>query len=313
MARAPYEVMLDEHRRRLARVVERGGVGQVRDFYTRALSEIETKLGHVGKSSDRFTAHQLRLYKVQIMSGQAQLAKGLRSHVHEVGRAARTDALRGLIGNIKKLEAHYTGAEVVLPIEEAARFEGVLGKRESVLRMRNEQSAAAMMVRNVEGAESALAMSLVTGETLGETTERVMDVMDEQWWEAERVVRTETMTAFSATQADGVKAAAEELPDLMLRWCEHIDDSGNPLDDRVDDDSRVMHGQLAPAGGVFVWPDDFADVVGGDPKRVKRLERFVGWTGLPVLRPNGREALQPWRPHWGVPAWQWVDGARVDR
>lgn len=313
MARAPYEIMVEESRRRLARVVERGGVAQVRDFYTRALQEIEAKLAHVGKTSDKFTAHQLRLYKAQILTGQAQLAKQMRSHVHEVGRAARTDALRGLIGNIKKLEARYTGAEVVLPIEEASRFEGVLGKRESMLRLRNEQNAAAMMVRNVEAAESALAMSLVTGETLGEATERVMDVMDEQWWQAERVVRTETMTAFAATQADGVKAAADELPDLMLRWCEHVDDAGNPLDDRVDDDSLVMHGQVAPAGGMFVWPDDFADVVGGDPKRVKRLERFRGWRGLPVLRPNGREALQPWRPHWGVPAWQWVDGERVDR
>lgn len=311
MARSPYEIMLEESRRRLARVVERGGVAQVRDFYTRALQEIEAKLGHVGKSSDRFTAHQLRLFKAQIMSGQVQLAKQLRSHVHEVGRAARTDALRGLIGNIKRLEARYTGAEVVLPIEEASRFEGVLGKRESLLRLRNEQSAAVMMVRNVEGAESALSLSLVTGETLGEATERVMDVMDEQWWQAERVVRTETMTAFSATQADGVRAAAEELPDLMLRWCEHIDDAtGKPLDDRVDPDSIVMHGQVAPAGGVFSFPDDFADYV--DAKAAKRIERFRGWTGLPVLRPNGREALQPWRPHWGVPAWQWVDGRRVE-
>jgi hypothetical protein len=277
------------------------------------LSEIETKLGHVGKSSDKFTAHQLRLYKAQILTGQAQLAKGLRSHVHEVGRVARVDALRGLIGNIKKLEMRYTGAEVVLPIEEASRFEGVLGKRESVLRMRLDQGVATHMVSTVQKAESALAMSLVTGETLGEATERVTEAMENQWWEAERVVRTETMSAFAATTADGVTAAAEELPDLMLRWCEYIDDAGNPLDDRVDDDSRVMHGQVAPAGGVFSWPDDFADIVGGDPKRVKRLERFRGWTGLPVLRPNGRETLSAWRPHWGVPAWQWVDGARVDR
>lgn len=312
MARAPYEIMLEESRRRLARVVERGSVAQVRDFYTRALSEIEGKLSNVGKTSDRFTAHQLRLYKAQILTGQAQLAKQLRSHVHEVGRSARVDALRGLIGGIKRLEARYTGAEVVLPLEEAARFEGVLGKRESMLRLRNEQSAAAMMVRNIEAAESALAMSLVTGETLGEATERVMDVMDEQWWQAERVVRTETMTAFAATQADGVKAAAEELPDLMLRWCEHVDDAtGRPLDDRVDPDSIVMHGQVAPAGGLFAFPDDFADYV--DAKAAKRIERFRGWRGLPVLRPNGREALQPWRPHWGVPAWQWVDGERVDR
>jgi hypothetical protein len=304
--------MLEESRRRLARVVERGGVAQVRDFYTRALREIESKLGRVGSTSEKFTAHQLRLFKAQILTGQAQLAKGLRSHVQEVGRGARVDALRGLIGSIKKLEARYTGAEVVLPIEEASRFEGVLGKRESVLRMRLDQGAATHMVSTVQKAEDALAMSLVTGETLGEATERVMGAMENQWWEAERVVRSETMTAFSATQADGVKAAAEELPDIMLRWCEYIDDAGNPLDDRVDDDSRVLHGQLAPPGGVFVWPDDFADVVGGDPKRVKRLERFRGWTGLPVLRPNGRETLSAWRPHWGVPAWQWVDGRRVD-
>jgi hypothetical protein len=304
--------MLAEHRRRLARVVERGGVGQVRDFYTRALSEIETKLGHVGKSSDRFTAHQLRLYKAQILTGQAQLAKDLRSHVHEVGRVARVDALRGLIGNIKRLEARYTGAEVVLPIEEASRFEGVLGKRESVLRLRLDQGVATHMASTVQKAESALAMSLVTGETLGEATERVTEAMENQWWEAERVVRTETMSAFAATTADGVAAASEDLPDLMLRWCEYIDDAtGKPLDDRVDPDSIVMHGQVAPPGGLFSFPDDFADFV--DAKAAKRIERFRGWSGLPVLRPNGRETLSAWRPHWGVPAWQWVDGQRIER
>jgi hypothetical protein len=137
-----------------------------------------------------------------------------------------------------------------------------------------------------------------------------MDVMDEQWWAAERVVRTETMTALAMTQADGVAAVAEELPDIMLRWNELIDDAtGRPLDDRVDPDSIVMHGQVAPAGGVFYFPDDFADYV--DAKAAKRIERFRGWSGLPVLRPNGREALQPWRQQWGVPGWQWVDGQRV--
>lgn len=310
-SRHAYTTMLLEHRRRLLRVVERGGVAQTREFYRRILREIEEKLTRVGKAQERFTAHQLRLFKVQILQGQALLAKQLHGHLGSVRRDATVEALRGLIDNIKTLEARYTGAEVVLPIEEAARFEGVRGKRESMLRIRNEQSVATMMARNVEGAESALAMSLATGEDLGQTIDRVMDVMGEQQWEAERVARTELATAFNVTQADGVREISRELPDIMMRWTEYVDDAtGRPLDDRVDPDSMIMHGQVAPAGGEFVFPDDFGDYV--DAKAAKRLERFRGWRGLPLLRPNGRETLSPWRPHWGIPAWQWVDGRRVE-
>lgn len=303
--------MLEEHRRRLTRVVERGGVSPVRSFYNRTLREIEAKLARVGKTSDRFTAHQLRLLKVQVLQGQALLAKRVSGHLREVGREARKDALRGLIGSIKKLEGRYTGAEISLPIEEAARFEGVLGKRESLLRKMNEESAAAMMTRNVQGAESALALSLATGESFGDAVERVAETMGEAWWQAERVVRTETIAAYNVTQADGIEAVAEEIPDLMMRWVEHIDDtSGEPLDDRVDPDSIVMHGQVAPAGGEFVFPDDYADQLSA--KEARRVARFRGWRGTPPLRPNDRAALSPWRPGWGIPGWQVVDGRRVE-
>ena len=111
--------------------------------------------------------------------------------------------------------------------------------------------------------------------------------------------------------ADGIKAAAEELPDLMMRWTEHVDDeTGLPLDARVAVDSLALHGQCAVPGGLFYLPST-SPVPDADGNTIVP-ESLAGQTWeCPPDRPNGREVLIPWRKDWGIPGWQIIDGAKV--
>jgi hypothetical protein len=70
----------------------------------------------------------------------------------------------------------------------------------------------------------------------------------------------------------------------------------------VADDSLALHGQVAHPGGYFTMPID-PDVE----------ERFWGkrWM-FPPNRPNDRAVLSPWRPGWGIPAWEFKGGRRVN-
>jgi hypothetical protein len=111
-----------------------------------------------------------------------------------------------------------------------------------------------------------------------------------------------TAWAYNASQADMIDASTEELPDLMMRWSEHVDDlTGAPYDDRVAPDSIVMHGQVAAPGETFVMPED---------ARVDSVRWGLRYA-FPPNRPNDRATILPVRPAWGIPCWQWIGNSRV--
>jgi hypothetical protein len=87
----------------------------------------------------------------------------------------------------------------------------------------------------------------------------------------------------------------------MNRWSEHVDDqTGAALDDRVAEDSLVLHGQVVAVGANFVMPPD--------PRVSPKL-----WNqtyAQPPNRPNDRSVLLPWRPRWGGYAWSFTAGQR---
>lgn len=309
----PYVTMLEEHRRRLDRVVERGGVKPMARLYDRAISGLTRRLSKIAAPKTTYTAHQHRLMVAQLRQGRAMLSRRMRGQLGDISRTAQVEALRGLASDLTKLESSFTGAEVVLPIDEAARFEGVItGRRESLLRA-HDVSIAEWTADGVEAMEGELSMSLLMGEDFGTAVARVDKVAQGEWWQAERIVRTETSMAFNATQADGIEECAEELPDLWMRWSEHVDDTTfEPLDARVSKDSVIMHGLVARPGEMFRMPVLMPD---GSPipldvwKRIKHLADKE-WPA-PPNRPNDRATIAPWRPHWGIPAWRLEGGLRV--
>jgi len=307
-----YRSMLTEHRRRLDRLVDRQGLVSLKKLYANAQSELERQLRVLPKRlGNSFTAHHSRIMLAQVKQGRMMLAQKMAGEMAGLTRQAQTESLRGLIVDLTTLEREFTGADVVLPIEDAALFQGVIdGRRESLLRT-NDESLAYYTADVVEGIEDDLSLALAIGETTSDTIDRVMDGLDNEWWQAERIVRTETLWAANSTQADGLEASAEVFDDLHMRWEEYVDDStGQPLDERVDDDSLAMHGQIIRPGGQFYFPDSYIDR--SDPKVAKRLERFRGQSwAFPPMRPQDRATVSPVRPGWGIPGWQWVDGDRV--
>jgi hypothetical protein len=293
------------HRETLDRVMDRRGVKSLRKLYDRSQQELVRKLDRTIKSGkkDTMTALQMHQMLVQVREGQARIAASMANGLKPVLRDTQSDAIRQAAGTIRRLEKLFTGAEVSLPIEEAALFADIQGKRMPSLIRANAASFQRYGSTVTSKIEEQLALSLMTGETPYDAMERVEETADTEFWRAERIVRTETAYAFNASHADSIAAAAEELPDLYQRWSEHVDDTtGQPLDDRVAEDSLVLHGQVTKPGQMFVMPPD--------PRVSPKMwnQQYEN----PPNRPNDRAVLLPWRPDWGVAGWSWRNGQRVN-
>src|SRR5262249_19093797 len=144
---------------------------------------------------------------------------------------------------------------------------------------------------------------MAQGDSTEDAIDQLPDAADREWWQGERIVRTETAWAYNAATHDSIGSLVSELPDMRLRWTELVDDStGMPLDDRVAPDSLAMHGQVALPGMRFTMPAD---------PRVDDSMWGKSWL-FPPNRPNDRSRVLPWRPHWGIPGWQLVGGRRVE-
>lgn len=301
-----YKQVLEEHRQRLDRLADRRGLGPLKKLYDDAVAEQEMKLrARVRGPKDTFTMHQHRFVLAQVKEGQARLAARMAGELGDISREAQKEAVRGLVHDVARLEKEYTGATVELPLEEAARFRGIIDKRRTSLLRMHEGSMARYGARSVKAVEKELSISLMTGETQDDAITRVTAAVEGEWWQAERIVRTETAWAYNASHKDAIAEAAEDFPDLMMQWEEMVDEEGNPYDDRVALDSLAMHGQVAPPGGLFYMPPT--------TRRGEEVpESLVGgaWE-FPPNRPNDRAVLSPWRQEWGIPGWQWKNGRRV--
>jgi len=73
------------------------------------------------------------------------------------------------------------------------------------------------------------------------------------------------------------------------------------LEERVGQDSIVLHGQVVKRSGFFVMPPDLRVT----PKMWGHL-----YFSSPN-RPNDRSVTMPWQPGMGVPGWEWKNGQRV--
>jgi len=292
----------EEQTRRLNRLIDRGGVKRLQKLYDRAQADLATKLSRrFGRNSATFTTSQMQMFQGLLRQGQLMLAAELGGALAAATEETKADALHGMIRDFKTLERKYTGIATTLPIEEAARFEGILGANRSLIRQHSNDLMGKAAIRTIRKVERELALSLATGETVGNAIDRVQKVTGKEWWQAERIVRTEQAWAFNATHAEAIAESAQELPDIMMRWTELVSDStGAPLDNRVGTDSIAMHGQLAPPGGEFTMPNK-ADV---------SASLWGKKWAHPPNRPNDRATLQPWRPHWGIPGWVLRGGRR---
>jgi hypothetical protein len=311
-----YKQVLAEHRRRFARVVVRSP-SKLRDLYDRAQDRVlEQIAGAAGPSGDTFTAHLRRQVLGQLRQGQAMAMRQMSAGTLELTKTAQTESLRGLTDDIGRLEDHFAGTTPVLPVEEAARFAGIVDKNQTSLlrQFAGAPGQPGLFVRYgakiVSAVEEELSTSLLAAEPVHRMIDRVAATIDGEWYQGERIVRTETAWAFNAAHRDGLEEASEVIDDLEQRWVELVDDeTGAPLDERVSVDSLAIHGQVAKVGGLFIMPptSEVPDFEG----HTQVPESLVGraWA-FPPNRPNDRATIAPWAQRWGVPGWRYVNGQR---
>ena len=311
--------MLAAHRERFDRVVVKAPA-KLKTLYDLAQDRVAKQLDktiRAGRGAT-FTAHVQRILLGQIRTGQAMVVKQLVDGSTELGETAQIEALRGVVKDISKMEEHFTGTSPVLPIEEAARFYGVIDKNQTSLvrRFAGVPGKPGLYTRYGEivigKMETELATGMMTGKPPSMITEAIREIADVEFWRAERICRTELSWASNAANVDGMKAAAEEIPGMMHRWTENVDDAtGQPMDQKVAVDSLACHGQVAALdGSKFVMP---ANSLVPDAKGNTEVpESLVGlqWE-FPPNRPNDRGQTLPWRRAWGIPGWRYVGGERI--
>ncbi|MFA6166768.1 MAG: hypothetical protein WC700_09135 [Gemmatimonadaceae bacterium] len=313
-ALAAYREMQRATAARLRRIAEQGAVKRMRGVYERGYAEMLAKLKatiRAGKS-ETFTGLQQRAILAQLRQGVVKFGGQLQGVLAESMTEARLESVRAVASDIERLTVHFKGAAVAGDVDAAAIHAGATeAHRASRMRAPGVKSLARYGSDLVAKIEDEMSMSALQGETVGDAIQRIETVGDLQWWQAERVARTEAAYAASTSTIDGVEAAAGMVPGLTLRWTEYVDDaSGQGLDERVSVDSLAIHGQIRSKDGMWTMPDSSPVP---DAKGLTEVHASLAgktFTSAPC-RPNGRETLVPWHPDWGIPGWYWIGGERV--
>jgi hypothetical protein len=299
------------HRNKLEKTLQGNAASKMKSLYEEANGSLVMKLAKTIKTGrgDSFSAYQMRVAQAQLREGQALISQRLAGSMTPLTKNAQEQALKGLVNDVRKLHKKFTGGEIVLPVEEASVFAGVVQRRASTLLRANQTSFSRYGVNVVEKVEKQMAVSMLKGETPSDVVDTIAETIGGEWWQGDRIVRTEMAYAYNSTHRDGIAESAEDMPGLMMRWEEHCDDGGSPLDDRVGVDSIAMHGQVAKPGDLFIMPATapFPDEKG----RTAVPEALVGrsWS-FPPNRPHDRAVISPWMADWGVPGWIYEGGRR---
>jgi len=207
-------------------------------------------------------------------------------------KGATQEVLAEGVRNVSAFFGWVSGHRSLLDDESTVR--AVLVQRRIQLdsmRHRTETLLASSVSRPVyANFQAALVQQIPVQQLAG----KLADLTDAQFWQVERIVRTETALAYNAVQHDAMVELSREHPKLQRRWTEMVNDvTGQPMDARVAMDSMALHGQVTTVRGVFTMPDK-----PGVP------HGLLGKSWLyPPNRPNDRALVLPWEPTWGIPGW----------
>jgi hypothetical protein len=203
-----YRAMAEQHFRTLQRISSNRGVARMRALYERASAEIAAKLRReVARGrAETMGAHQHRIALGLLRGGVNAMTKRLQGELGDVTREAQEESLNLTTDSIMKLAKDFDGAEVSLPTLEVGVFEGVTHKRRESLLRRHSTSFDNYGGRLVAKMEDEISQSMLQQETPGEAIDRVQQAMDGEWWQAERIVRTECLLGDTLVDAAMIRA-----------------------------------------------------------------------------------------------------------
>lgn len=293
------------HRAALDRILDKRGVAVLKRLYDQGQAQLVSALFQMVRAEGKtepLNIFQLRQLMQKVRQHQAWMASTLAAQIAPISREAQAEGIRQIDRTITKLEHRFTGALITLPVLEVATFNELIDKRDPALQEAHKRSLAHVGTILTKKIEEALTVSVAAEEEPSEAMSRVQDVIFGSWWLEARTIRTGLAAAFNFGHTEAVDEIADDVTDLYKRWTELVDDAtGAPLDNRVGQDSIVLHGQVAKPKNVFTMPPD---------PRCHPSWWGQTWTQSPN-RPNDRSVTMPWRPQWGIPGWEWNGNARV--
>ena len=291
------------HRATLDRLLDRQGMVPLRRLYDQAQDALEREQRKFVAGAGALTPVMAQVLLQRYRLAQQKLAVQLAKQLGRVMQDAQTEAVRQMARTLAKRELQFAGAAYVPDLEEPARMSRVIERRSGALAQVNAPAWERMAQATAAAASDELAIALVEDEDAEDAITRMRKKADDNFWAGARIIHTATARAFNGAAADSIDMAASALPLLQKRWCELVDDfTGEPFDDRVGQDSMVLHGQVVERSGQFVMPPD-----------LRVSPKIWGQTYFcSPNRPNDRSVTMPWRPGMGLPSWTWRGGVRVD-
>jgi hypothetical protein len=286
---------------RRARQVFASGSGTtlaiLKDADQKLSEQLHKLLAKNGGPKETFTESSAVVYRKQVQLVTQYLEHRINGQTDAQARKAIKVALQDTVAVAKALEKKFTGLTRPLALDaQQMQDEVVRGTGASLLR-RHQTSTARYGQAMVAEFERVMRSSALQGLTQEQVVSRMVEAgkhgghsarslhskepgyfpeptsyIKKRYW-AERIVRTETAYAHNAGSLQALNITRNtEFPDLMKKIVAVFDARTAP-------DSVAVHGQIR-----------------------KLEEMFVDGAGRhylhPPARPNDRETIIPWRPHW---------------
>jgi hypothetical protein len=309
----PHEVLVEDQRSALSFASE-VGAERVRKVLVIAARDLERRIAHAvnlrGLDEHTFTLAQMRATLAQVRAVTAAVQAGIASTCLHTGTEAAESGAANTLSYLKRADEQFRGAAPPLQLEEASIMDQAQwGARSSILRRlassgepidgadeEAHPAKAGVLERygtnTIGHFEGVLQRAFITrkpwGEVRDELTEQSPFLKGAPAHWSERLVRTEVMAAQNRSGFEVIKAANEELDDMVKILAAHFDE-------RTAADSWAVHGQIR-----------------------RPSEAFQTWQGPmlhPPARPNDRESVVPHRIAWPIPAYlAWkTDGQVTER
>lgn len=282
--------------------VDRTIDGRAADVSERIVGEMSAEANRYARSMGR---RGVRNVTAQVEGGMIALFSRLIKRMSGV----LVDEMGGLVHDASadadmRLARMFKSVDGEIPPALTSTYEGRIrrGRRGEIMSQIAQQDMMAGWAPNVQAAvNAALADARKNGYGIEITVIEVEQSVRRLKWQIDMAAATHAAAAYNGAQDDTLRDVSRTMPELRKRWTELIDDStGRPYDDRVAQDSFVLHGQIAAPDRLFVMPAD---------PRVPAKLHGKAWPH-PPNRPHDRAVLTPWRPDLNIPAWEMVNGSK---
>jgi len=171
-----------------------------------------SKLIVTGKG-ETFSAFQLRLAIEQVRESVRALERSMGATLRLGADEMLGEGARQTRANLVRLESVYKGTLPRIPVAEGAVFAGAYAGVQSSLLASIQSSVARYGGVLIAAGEQALMQTLLTGGTQQQAANAVQSAMQVNWWQAERIARTECFPG--DTLVDGAVVRA-----VYRRWYE---------------------------------------------------------------------------------------------